>query len=46
MFLIGSVYLLIAASMWLLLVPDPKEVGIEMQSEENAWFGGASAGRE
>ena len=38
MYTIGITYIVISVSMFFLLVPDPKEVGIEMQKEEDAWY--------
>jgi hypothetical protein len=38
MFLIGSVYVFIGVGMAFFLVPDPKEVSIEMEEEEAAYF--------
>ena len=38
MFMIGTVYVFIAGMMWLLLIPDPKAIGIEMANEEAEWF--------
>ena len=35
---IGVTYVFIALAMWFFLVPDPKEIGIEMAAEENKWF--------
>ena len=38
MVVIGFTYVFIALAMWLFLVPDPKEIGIEMEAEETKWF--------
>ena len=35
---IGVTYVFIALAMWFFLVPDPKEIGIEMEAEETKWF--------
>ena len=37
MFTIASTYVFIGAAMALFMVPDPKDVGIEMDREEAAW---------
>ena len=38
MFVIGCAYIFISIGMFLFLVPDPKEVGIEIEREEAAWL--------
>ena len=38
MFTIGCTYVFISVAMWLFLVPEPKEVGIEMEHEEQVWL--------
>ena len=38
MFMIGTTYVFIAGTMWLMLIPDPKDIGIEMANEEAEWF--------
>lgn len=37
MFTIGCTYIFISLAMWLFLVPEPQEVGIEMDHEETIW---------
>ena len=38
MFTIAGTYILISVTMFFWLVPDPKEVGIEMEKEEATYF--------
>lgn len=39
MFVIACTYVFISIAMWLFLVPEPEEVGIEMAAEEAEFYG-------